>query len=413
MKITRGEKGFPRTFYRALARTAILAGFLFALAPLAHAFIMPPLGGTNSGPVYTPLNSWSFYDCANWTDDKGYAPVSFTNLSFSNLGNGSSLVVDTNIPAWLQYNVYENDGPTNLTVAIGTVMFWFAPSSWSSTNLGGTGPGEYGRLLEVGGYSPDSSFGWWSIYVDDVGENLYFSTQTNDLSGTVTTYFSVPVAWTTNYFHQLALTYCATNTALYMDGGLVTNGPPLTVFPGPDVLANGLFIGSDSNGVYQAHGMFDSVVTYNVPLDAGTIQQAYNYQVMFYEINPLNKVMWTLTNAPSTPSFNSAVDVIAGAGNLQLVAGGDCGNYTNPYIVWFTNVMATAASNGTTTVTFTIAGGYTNYFYDIFATGALQGPLTNDNFVWLGQGQPCNTYTVNINSGNAFLIMGTPKAPMD
>jgi hypothetical protein len=56
------------------------------------------------------------------------------------------LVVETNLPAWLQFNVVENDGTTNLTVDSGTVTFWFAPGNWSSTNAGGTGPGEYGRL---------------------------------------------------------------------------------------------------------------------------------------------------------------------------------------------------------------------------------------------------------------------------
>jgi len=51
-----------------------------------------------SGPTNTPLDSWSFHDNANWTSDYGYAPVSFTNLNFSYLGNGASLVVGTNIP---------------------------------------------------------------------------------------------------------------------------------------------------------------------------------------------------------------------------------------------------------------------------------------------------------------------------
>ena len=186
----------------------IIAGFLFAVTPNGLAFSMDP-GGGGSGPTNAPLDSWSFYDSTNWTSDYGYAPVSFTNIAFSPLGDFHSLVVDTNVPAWLQYNVYENDGTTNLTVDSGTVTFWFAPSSWSSTNAGGMGPGEYGRLFEVGAYTPDSSYGLWSIYVDDVGNNIYFSAQTNDLSSSLTTYLSAPISWTTNYFHFVALTYSA------------------------------------------------------------------------------------------------------------------------------------------------------------------------------------------------------------
>jgi hypothetical protein len=403
------------------SRAFIVAGYLFALAPMAHAFVGPPVGGggTNSGPVYTPLDSWSFYDYTNWTNDKGYAPVSFTNLSRSSLGNFCSLVVDTNVPAWLQYNVFETDGTTNLTVDAGTVMFWFAPSSWSGTNVGGSGPGEFGRLLEVGGYSPDSSFGWWSVYVDDVGANLYFSAQTNDLSSTVTTYITYPIAWTTNYFHHLALTYSPTGTALYLDGGLVTNGPPMTVYPGADVLANGIFIGSDSNGVYQAHGMFDTVATYSVPMDAGTISQIYNWQLLSYEINPFNYVdslsgatftMFSFVSAPSSQTtFTPTNDVITGPGDLINVGSAPCLGY-NTNIVWITDITATNSPGGAMTVTFGIEGGTNGVFYDVFANSQFSFGSNGVPWAWMGQGQSCQMYQLtNLPATTCFLILGTPQ----
>lgn len=383
---------------------------IFTIGNPLHADILPPgAGGTNSGPTYVALNSWSFHDPTNWTSDNGHLPVSFSHLGYSYLGNGSSLVVDSTNPARLQYHVLENDGTTNLTVDSGSVVFWFAPSSWSSTNQGGTGPGEYGRLLEVGGYTADSSFGWWSLYVSADGNYLYFSTQTNDLSSSVSTYLAAPIAWKTNYFHQVALTYSATNTALYVDGGLATNGPPLTVYPGPNALANGFFIGSDSNGVYQAHGLFNDVATYNVPLDAGTIQQMFSQQFPYYLMNPLDTAMFTMTNALSWPSYTNGYEAISGAGNLQEVSGGGCDDGTNALVVWFTNVTATTASDGTMNVQFTITGGMNGYPYDVFATAYLQAPITDAVWVWLGQGYRCTTYTVNIPSANAYLILGTPQ----
>jgi hypothetical protein len=386
------------------------AGVLFALLPVAGAVSISPGGdGTNSSPNYTPLDSWSFRDNTNWTSDHGYVPVSFTNLAYSNLGNGDSLVVNSNVPAWLQFNVLETNGATNLTVDTGTVTFWFAPANWSSTNLGGSGPGEFGRLLEVGSYTPDSSYGLWSIYVDDVGANIYFSTQTNDLSSTITTYLTAPFSWTTNYFHFVALTYSATNTALYLDGVLATNGPGVRVYPGPDVLANGFYIGSDSNGVYQAQGLFNSVVTYNTPLDAGTIQQIFTQEYGFYMMSPWNTAMMKLSSANSSPSTGATPDVITGAGNLQWV-GSVTPNYsTNANLVWIANVTATAAGSNTENVTFTIQGGLPGYYYDVFATGALQSPKTNAVWFWMGQGNSGNTYTLPITSGNAFLILGTPQ----
>jgi hypothetical protein len=390
---------------RVLTRALTVAGFLFALSRPIHAQGLP--GGTNSYTGYAPLDSWTFLNSTNWTSDKGYAPVSFSNLAFSPLGNGASLVVNNTNAAWLRYNVQESDGTTNFSPSVGTVTFWFAPS-WSGTNQGGTGPGEYGRLLEAGAYTANSSLGWWSIYVDPAGANLYFSTQTNDLSGTYHTFVSTPIAWTTNYFHFVALSYSATNTALYLDGGLVTNGPPLTVYPSQSALANGFFIGSDTNGIYQAQGLFNSVATYNVPMDGGTIQAIFNQTFPYYMMSPLNTAMFTLFSASSSPTYTGGYNAISGAGYLQWAANAPVVNGATAYQVWLTNLTATAAGGGTMNVRFTIEGGQAGYFYDVFATGYLQSPITNAIWAWLGQGQQATTYTVSIPSANAFLILGTP-----
>jgi hypothetical protein len=398
----------PRRFSATLSRALVVAGFLLGIN--AFAFIPSSFFGTNANPNYVQLESWSFNDSMNWTDDDDYDPLSFTNLYSSNLGNGHSLAVGTNIPAWLQYNVVESDGTTNLTVDQGTVTFWFAPS-WSGTNMGGDGPGEFGRLLEIGGYTPDSSFGWWSIYVDDVGCNLYFSAQTNDLSSSVTTYLTTPISWTTNYFHCVALTYSATNTALYIDGVLATNGPGMTVYPGSDVLANGFFIGSDSNGVYQANGLFNNITTYNTPLDASTIARLFQWGFLLYPIDPLNKAMFALSSGNYTPSVTATPNVITGQGNLQSVgAASVCVSGANPNQVWITNVTASAAANGTMNVTFAIEGGQDGYYYDVFAGTVLTSPFGNGFWSWQGQGQHCQMYMVtNLPQGTIFLMLGTPQ----
>ena len=402
MKQTKGGHHPVQTVFILTARALLGAVFLFALMPMARADSPFENIGTN-----VLLDSWSFYDSTNWTSDNGYAPVSFTNLDFSYLGNGSTLVVNSTNAAWLQYNVVETNGATNLTVDAGTVMFWFAPN-WSSTNADGAGPGVWGRLFEVGGYTPDSSYGWWSLYVDDVGENIYFSAQTNDLSSNAVTYLSAPISWTTNYFHSVALTYCATNTALYLDGALATNGPPLTVYPGADVLANGFFIGSDSNGVLQAGGMFNSVMTFNAPLDADTIQQIFDWQWVRYMISPLNRAMFNSASASfADTGLSFTPDVITGLGNLQYVGEASvCVTSTN---VWLTNVVATAAAGGTMNITFTIEGGQGGAYYDVFAISALVTSITNSYWTWQGQGIHCSIYTLtNMPSSSVLLILGTP-----
>jgi hypothetical protein len=404
MKEIKGGRNFLRNFNRILARALIVASLLFC-ATSGLAQINP--GGGSGVPLYKPLDSWSFYDHTNWTSDNGYAPISFTNLNYSYLGDGASLVVDTNVPAWLQFNVVENDGATNLTVGQGSVTFWFAPN-WSGTNQGGNGPGENGRLLEAGRYTPDSSLGWWSIYVDTGGNNLHFSTQTNDLSSNVWTWVSAPISWTTNYFHFVALTYSATNTALYLDGVLATNGPPLTVYPGPNALTNGFFMGSDSTGVLQAHGLFNNLYTYSVPLDAGTIQATFTEDYEWYMMNPYNSAM-NISSAYSIPSTTTP-DVITGPGNLQLVGSATPINGTNAYDIWIANVTATTAGNGTMDITFTIQGGSNGIPYDVFANSVLGFGNNNVSWAWEGQGYQGGIYTItNMPNAAVFIILGTPQ----
>jgi hypothetical protein len=222
----------------------------------------------------TPLDSWSFADTNGWTSDNGFAPVSFTNITVSFYGDGTALVVDSTNPAGLEYNVVESFGATNLTVNQGSIFMWFAPSSWASTNAGGSGLVESGQLIDAGQWTSNATYGWWSLNIDPAAANLYFSAQDN--AGDTTNYLSAPISWTSNQWHFVALTYSATNTTLYLDGQLATNGAGMSIWPNSTVLANGFFIGSDSYGLTQAHGMFDDICTYNVVVDPVTISNTFS-----------------------------------------------------------------------------------------------------------------------------------------
>jgi len=393
---------------RPRAGAILLALALFAGGGALQAQINIP--GLPAAYTNHILERWSFNDTNNWTSDLGYAPLSFTNLTSDYQGDWTTLILDNPNAAWLQYNGVESDGRTNLTLAQGTVTFWFA-ADWSSTNQGGTGPGVWGRLLEVGSYTTNASFGWWSIYLDDVGANLYFSAQSNN--GSQTNYIAAPIGWLTNDWHFIALTYSATGSALYLDGELLTNGPPVTVLPSPSILTNGFYIGSDNSGVMQAHGIMDDVVTYDVPLDANAIARVQRLNCVNFWCNPYNRPEQPIGSAPagsspavSTPIFNA----VTGSG--YAVWGGvdsACVTGTN---VWIKNVnSATNAGNGTMNVTLTITGGTPGYWYDFFATSALvPSPASNGEWAWLGQGTNCGIYTLtNLPNTAAFILLGTPQ----
>jgi Concanavalin A-like lectin/glucanases superfamily/Bacterial TSP3 repeat len=356
-------------------------------------------------PSYYLLDSWSF-NKLSWVSDFGYYPVSFTNLN-TTVGDEFALLLDTNVPAWLQYNVYESDGRTNLTVNKGSVTMWFAPD-WASTNAGGVGPGEWGQLIDAGEWTSDASYGWWSLNVDPSGTNLWFSAQGND--GSQTNYLSVPISWTVEGWHFIALTYSATNTALYLDGKLATNGVGMTIWPSSTVLSHGFYIGSDTNGETQAHGIFDDIATYSIPLDANTVSNLFLDEEGPYQIDPYTTFGDSVTSAPSEPS-PTVYEAITGIGSLQII--GSASSCVSSTKVWITNVIATISGSGTNAtmnLMFAIEGGSNGVPYDVFANSVLGFGTNSVPWAWMGQGNQCNVYKLtNLPPTACFLILGTPQ----
>lgn len=89
-------------------RTAMAA--LLCLAPGSLHAQTPP-----SGPPANILDSWSFIDTNTWTSDLGYSPISFTNLFGDRYGDGTSLMVDSTNPAWLEFGGFNSDGSYTYT----------------------------------------------------------------------------------------------------------------------------------------------------------------------------------------------------------------------------------------------------------------------------------------------------------
>ena|SRR5438034_950953 len=85
------------------------------------------------------LSAWSFWDTNAWHSDWDYAPINFTNLSSSTLGDGTALVLNSTNFACLRYKTTENTGTNNIKLDVGTVVLWLLPA-WSSVSQGGAGP---------------------------------------------------------------------------------------------------------------------------------------------------------------------------------------------------------------------------------------------------------------------------------
>jgi hypothetical protein len=385
---------------------AVIAITAALLCSTEQAVGMASPGGTNS--VCPPIASWSFSDPVGWNSDQGYSPISFTNLNDSYLGNGQSLVVDTNVPAWLNFPIIEpSSGATNLVLnAPGSIDLWFAPN-WDSTN---GGPGEWSELIDIGEWTTNATSGYFGLSIDPPGSNLWFMAQ----DGAGNSYaLSTPIAWTTNYFHHIALSYSSTNVSLFLDGQLANaDSGGLNVWPPPAAVAEGIFFGSDTNGIMQADGLFNDVETFNYQISSSEVQVIFNADYENYLMDPFNIVMDNIVSAQtSQTTFTPLSDVIAGAGFLQSDSPVSAHIYgTNAYQVWITNVAASQVSSGTTAISFAIEGGQDGYMYDVFAAPALGSPLSSANWSWLGQGGHFTNFTVAIANPIAFLILGTPQS---
>jgi len=389
--------------WRQTFLSSFRAAFVYLLAFCCTgdllALSLPP---TNSLP--DPIQEWTFQDTNRWLTAFSNAPISFTNVSASMIGDGTCLVVDSPNSAWMNYRVFETNRTNLIIGGKGSVALWFAPR-WASTSKGGSGPGAYGRLLEVGQWTAGATVGWWGLYFDPAGNNVYFAAQDN--IGHLGNYVSAPIAWTTNYWHFIVLNYSSTNTALYIDKTNVANGSGVTYFPNTTVQSNGMFLGSDWYGAEQANGSLDDVTTYNVQLGTNSIENTYNILAISYYLNPANPA--NINPAPSQPEETPSFQAIYGPGYLTNIVSSNygCGNFPT---LWFANTSV-AITNGTNYVTFTIAGGSNGVPYDLFATPELDDDRTNTPWAWLGRGYSCVTYTIvpGIPDPQAFFLLASTR----
>jgi Concanavalin A-like lectin/glucanases superfamily/Bacterial TSP3 repeat len=215
------------------------------------------------------LGYWQF-DTTAWLGSRGQAPIVFSNIQSIASWDSNAMQLDSTNTAILQYRDVETNGLANINLRSGTLRFWFRPNWDSNTKRNGTGPQCEGRLIEMGNQTTNS--GWWALTVNTNGTNLLFRTQTN---GVVMTNLVATIKWQSNWWHQIVLTYTPTNSQLYIDGQLATNGLGVQYFPNVVERSAGFTIGSDQGGNRQAHGQFDELETFNYPLDLYSITNNY------------------------------------------------------------------------------------------------------------------------------------------
>ncbi len=291
----------------------------------------------------------------------------------------------------------EPDGRTNLDCLHGSVSLLFSPD-WNS----GDGIGNWGTLLEAGTWDADISTatGAWGLYISPDASTVYFSAQTNGFS---TNLLNAPIAWNAGEWHSAALTYTATNSALYLDGALAATGTGVTVNPGTN--ATTFSIGSDGNaggtGLLQARGVFADVATYDYPLTGEAISN--NYTVVSELVYPL----------PSSGGFSAdfGPPPLPGGGGGTPEGGGSGGSGYTP-VDYGTNLWL-----GITGITDHLAGLFlTNTASDILYEIQGQSDPTQSN--WISEGfvsgsELTNWTMVNVPATNSASFVYRIRSWMD
>ncbi len=161
----------------------------------------------------------------------------------------------------------------------------------------------------------NASVGWWSLYTDPGGGNLFFSGQTNNGSGGL--YNSTPIGQRPNRMHLSCRSYSPTNSFFQPSDGsnaAARLGSGVAYWPGLNVQTNGLWFGSASNGFSQIHGDLDDVSTYNFQAD-GVVGGTYGVFSIPYGVT----ASFDLPGAPSTPTITPTFRAVTGAGFLHYV----------------------------------------------------------------------------------------------
>jgi hypothetical protein len=381
-----------------LRLAVILAVLLPAIAVLAQ-----------SGPPIPPtafLDSYSFLD-TNWFSDIGYPPIAFTNLaSVQDLGGNALLLDTTNLePAFLRYRIVETNSATNLDFSTGAILAIVVPD-WASadTNQHGFGPGSTGYILAAGDWSSGSPQGFWAIYVDSAGTNIYFGGLSNSIA---TNWASATISWASNSIHLIGLAY-STNSVFYLDGQLAGSGGPVTIVPSTNAWTNGFNIGSDDLGYEQFRGIFLYMEMDNSNIDSSALVSDWGPAYFTDQWDGLTNAYYNWFN-----SSGGGDNSMFSPGSLHPL--GSSGTCIFSNAVYLTNMSSSVVLGQGVTFTFAIEGGSSNAFYDLFSTTNLEGPEpSNSVWTWLGEGTNCGVYSVtNQPLGQTYYLLGTPLLASD
>ncbi len=396
------------------------------------------------------LGYWRF-NTTNNLSEAGLPPLSSINVTNFSSWSGTAVQL-VGSSAQLLYREVETNSSANFNCHRGTVRFWFKPN-WSSTNIGGAGPGATNvPLLELG--TVGNTNGWWSIHLDAAGQlKLGQATNGSSLNQIISTN-----VWLSNLWQQVTVTYASNAIVAYVNGRPVSTNSGITYYPSAAGRSQGFAVGSHLDGSQPVNAQFEELECFNYQLPADEIQDNYNVSgrrpvaptfiagsvdtnrqftltlagdpggatwsveatTNFSSWTALGTIVMTNTNVTFLDTqasnfiyrFYRATNGCVRSGNIYGFVGVTCSNGNTLLANQLINSNATVTNlfSGAPTGAYLFKWNETNQVYYAYTTNT--GSSWSDNSVTLNPGEAAFLYNPNTNSWRVTFTGEVPEGKL-
>jgi hypothetical protein len=270
------------------------------------------------------------------------------------------------------------NGSTNLCSDTGGALrFWVRPY-WSSGQTNSTAA----TLVEMDAVSAGEAAYGWSLQASADGNTVQLLTATATGLQEV---LQSSISWQEGASHSIILNFSPHATAIFLDGVLSAQGNGVAAIP-PSV--GQLVLGSTLAGANAAGADIEEFYSFGDWQSEANVISYYGMTAPVAALGPIlpgEQSGWGhRLRGHEQDSIHSPGSVFDPQNITPCSPGG-------PF--YLTNVSAALQGNGTTAVSFDVYGGTNGIFYDIFATSSLNNSLASNQWLWIGQGLSCNSYT--------------------
>ncbi|MEI7728032.1 MAG: LamG-like jellyroll fold domain-containing protein [Verrucomicrobiota bacterium] len=299
----------------------------------------------------------------------------------------------------------------------GSIRLWFS-TAWSSTALGGQGPGTHARLLEIARVNARTPTGF-ALYFDPDGNTVYLSAYH---AGQAVDIVHATVALEKDVFHQFGVVYGPEAVTLILDGKTIATNRGLPALAHPADLDNWIcYMGANAGGLEKLQGQLDEIYFFPYACTEAQFGWDYQSQSLLAAMGPIS-VQESIAQYRTLRRHRGPQRAEAdGAPSPPDPGSGSGGSSTNDsffFSSWIesfpTNYLRfSKIAYDTNGIALTIAGGETNGVYDLYGTSTL-GPsnAASATWTWLLRTAPGETNLMLADAGLAYecFIVGRTNA---